>query len=308
MEITQSALALFFRQADLRFGQALTATKPWWSEVADLMPSGTRENVYGWLAKIPQMRKWVGPRVVNALATHAVTVRNEPWEDTIKVMEEDLRHDQYGIFNGALKFLAAATAKWPDVMLRDLIYNNTTAGYDNKYQFATDHPTLGGDVVGPDTSTQQNYWSSGMALTSDNYATVRAAMMSFKGEDGLPLGITPNVLMVPPALEQRGKLVLEAEFITGALTVTTATTSNPWYKSARLLVNPDLRSATDWFLLDTTKPVKPWIFQQEMAPRTTYIVDPTHPSVFNSREFIYGVQAWGNVAHSLWFLSARASA
>ena len=236
------------------------------------------------------------------------TVRNKPFEDTISIASEDLRHDQYGIFNGALKFLAAATAKWPDVMLRDLIYNNTTAGYDNKYQFATDHPTLGGDVVGPDTSTQQNYWSSGCALTFDNYATIRAAMMAFKGEDGLPLGITPNVLMVPPALESRGKLVIEADMITGALATTTAPVTNVYKNSAKLLVNPDLKSATDWFLLDCTKPVKPWIFQQEMAPRTTYITDPTHPSVFNNRQFVYGVEAWGNVASSLWFLAARASA
>lgn len=308
MEITQSSLDFLFRQADLRFGQALTATPVWWSQIADLMPSGTRENVYGWLAKIPQMRKWVGTRVINALSTHAVTVRNEPFEDTISIKTEDIRHDQYGIFNGALKFLAAATAKWPDVMLRDLIYNNTTLGYDGKAQFATDHPTLGGDVVGPDTSTQQNYWASGMALTSDNYATVRTAMVSFKGEDGLPLGVKPNILMVPPALEQRAKLVVEAEMITGALSVTTAPTSNPWYKDTKILVNPELRSTTDWFLLDTTKPIKPFIFQQEMAPKTVYVTDPTHPSIFNDRTAIYGVEAWGNVAFTLWFLAARASA
>ena len=307
MNITQSALDMFFRQADLRFGKALASTPVWFSQVATLVPSSTRENTYGWMAKLPSLREWVGERTVHAISTHARRVVNKGYELTDGIMSEDIRHDQFGLFNMNLDLIAQQAKKWPDHQLRDFIYNNGELGYDGKYQFATDHPTLGGDVVGPDTSTQSNLFT-GTALTFDNYAAVRAAMMSFKGEDGKPLSVVPDTLMVPPALESRAKLILESDFMSGILANTTAPQSNIWKNSAKLLVNPDLRSATYWYLLDTSKPVKPWIWQQEMAPRFTYMVNPNDWNVFTNRKFLYGVEAWGAPAETLWWLAAAATA
>lgn len=40
-------------------------------------------------------------------------------------------------------------------------------------------------------------------LTAANYAAARASMSSIKGDQGRVLGIRPNVLVVPPALERR---------------------------------------------------------------------------------------------------------
>ncbi len=308
MEITQSGLDFFFRQANTKFNTVMGTTPVWSDQICEVMPSTTRSVTYGWMAKIPALREWVGPRTIHAVSTHTRTVNNKPWELSDALMAEDVRHDQFGVFNKNVEFMAAQARKLPDHRLREFLYNNTTTGYDGKYTFATDHPTLGGDAVGSGTaSTQANLFTS-TALTTDNYASVRAAMMAFKGEDGYPLGITPNVLMVPPALEQRGRLIVEAELITGALTVTTATTSNIWKGTAKLIVNPDLRSTTHWFLFDTTKPLKPFMWQQEMAPRFTYLVNPTDANVWSLRQFWYGVEAWGCEAETLWFLGAMATA
>lgn len=40
-------------------------------------------------------------------------------------------------------------------------------------------------------------------LTAANYAAARASMSSIKSDQGRVLGIRPNVLVVPPALERR---------------------------------------------------------------------------------------------------------
>ena len=68
-------------------------------------------------------------------------------------------------------------------------------------------------------------------LNSTNYAAARAAMMSFKNDEGVPLGIVPTHLVVPPTLEEAGKRLVETQNdASGA--------GNPWYGTAKLLVVP----------------------------------------------------------------------
>ncbi|ABK17567.1 Mu-like prophage major head subunit gpT family protein [Syntrophobacter fumaroxidans] len=74
-------------------------------------------------------------------------------------------------------------------------------------------------------------YASRETLTAANYAVARAAMMGLKNEDGVPLGITPTHLVVPPTLESAGRSVLKV--INDA-----AGAGNPWYGTAELAVVP----------------------------------------------------------------------
>lgn len=74
-------------------------------------------------------------------------------------------------------------------------------------------------------------YGSKQTLDATNYAAARAAMMSFKNENGVPLGIVPTHVVIPPTLESAGRTLLEAQ--TGA-----SGASNPWYNSAKLVVVP----------------------------------------------------------------------
>lgn len=72
-------------------------------------------------------------------------------------------------------------------------------------------------------------WGSRQPLNQTNYATARAAMMSMKGDHGRPLGLRPNLLVVPGALESAGRKILRSELGTGGET-------NEWANSAELMV------------------------------------------------------------------------
>lgn len=54
----------------------------------------------------------------------------------------------------------------------------------------------------------QMAYASNQPLTAANYAAARAAMQSFKGDGGRPLGVRPNLLVVPPALEGAARKLL----------------------------------------------------------------------------------------------------
>ena len=76
-------------------------------------------------------------------------------------------------------------------------------------------------------------WGSKQTLNAENYAKGRQKLMAMKGQSGVPIGVMPNLLVVPPALEQKAREVVGNER-------TDAGKSNPWYKTAEILVTPYL--------------------------------------------------------------------
>lgn len=77
----------------------------------------------------------------------------------------------------------------------------------------------------------QMAYGSKQTLNATAYENARAAMASFKGDFGRPLGIVPNLLVVPPSLEGAGKRILQSVLVNGG-------ESNPWAGTAELLVVP----------------------------------------------------------------------
>lgn len=60
----------------------------------------------------------------------------------------------------------------------------------------------------------QTAYASRAALSTANVAAARAAMMAFKGDNGEPIGIVPDLLLVPPSLEMDARKVTDA-IVTG---------------------------------------------------------------------------------------------
>jgi len=75
-------------------------------------------------------------------------------------------------------------------------------------------------------------YASKEPLTSESYAAARQAMQEFKGDEGRPLGIRPDTLVVPPALEQDALRLLN-----NALAVVDgAAVSNEWAGTAKPII------------------------------------------------------------------------
>ncbi|MFN3575373.1 MAG: Mu-like prophage major head subunit gpT family protein [Tabrizicola sp.] len=92
-------------------------------------------------------------------------------------------------------------------------------------------------IYGADARANTGYgfwqmaWGSKQPLTASTYATARAALSGMKGDYGRPLGIMPNLLVVPPALESAARKILNSEYAAGGET-------NEWKGTAELLVVP----------------------------------------------------------------------
>lgn len=77
-------------------------------------------------------------------------------------------------------------------------------------------------------------FSSQSSLDATNYASARSAMMSLKSEEGRPMGIVPNKLVVGPSMEQAGRKLVNSQLVnSGGVAV-----SNEWAGSVELVVVP----------------------------------------------------------------------
>lgn len=77
----------------------------------------------------------------------------------------------------------------------------------------------------------QMAWGSKQTLNAANYGIARAALQNMKGDGGRPLGLVPNLLVVPPSLESAALKLMNSENAAGGET-------NEWKGTATPLVVP----------------------------------------------------------------------
>jgi phage major head subunit gpT-like protein len=208
------------------FQAGFAGVKPSYTRIATTVPSSTGSEDYGWLGAMPQMREWVGPRVVKNISEHGYTIRNREFELTISVPRPKIEDDQYGIYAPLMTEMGRSVAAHPDELVWGMLAAGfTTVCFDRQNFFDTDHP-----VVDPAT------------------------------------GDTVSVSNV-----QAG-------------------------------------AGAAWFLLDTTRAIKPIIFQQRKKPEFVAKTNPEDDRVFDRNEFVYGTYARHNVGFGFWQMAFASKA
>lgn len=128
------------------FKKGLGQTTSQYALVATTVPSTTKEQKYGWLGKIPNVREWLGARVVQNLSEHDYSIREKKWELTIGVDRDDIETDNIGVYAPLFEEMGMSTsAKWDELVFGLLKAGFTTACYDGQNYFDTDHPVLAED-------------------------------------------------------------------------------------------------------------------------------------------------------------------
>lgn len=263
--------------------------------ITTIVPSSTKEQKYGWLGKIPNVREWIGPRAIQNLQQHDYAIREKAWELTLAVDRDDIETDNLGIYAPLFTEMGmSAGSTWDRLCFGLLKDGFDTPCYDGQNFFDTDHPVLGEDgqtiltvsnsgggsgtpwflldvgralkpiilqrrrdfefvsktrldddrvfmnkefVYGADARANVGFgfwqfaYGSKQTLNGTNYATARSAIMGMKGDHGRPLGLVPNLLVVPPALESAARRLLNSE-------LGTAGETNEWKGTAELLIVP----------------------------------------------------------------------
>lgn len=229
-----------------------------WRKFTMEVPSTTDTETYGWLSQLPQMREFLGERVIRELAESGFTLKNKTWEMTIGIKRTAWEDDKVGSIKQKVQTMAWAYREWQaEQAYKCLLYGDTTAASGNPYGNAYDdiaayvtNRDLGGGAIDNLGTT---------ALSADAVKTEIGVMKGYKGDQGKYLNVTPNLLVVAPKIEFTAR-----ELVTAAPGATSGQSlwgylevDAPPYWSADYDNNTQ-----SWALVDTTKPIKPVVFQR----------------------------------------------
>ena len=293
MLINKSSLSEIFKNLKATFNKAFTETETSWQKIAMLVPSSSGQNDYKWLSNFPKMRKWIGDKVVKALEGFSYTIVNDDWESTIEVDRNHIQDDELGIYAPQAQMAGWSAKQLPDEIVSDLVNGAfVNKCFDGQFFCDTDHPVADASVSNKGTIALSH---ATLAAAQASFGAARTAMRKFKDDEGRPLNIRPNVLLVPPALEDTAKVLMNNERLEDGK-------QNPYKGSAEVVVDARLTSDTAWFLLDTTKPVKPFLYQERMKPVFVEQTDMSSDNVFMRKKFRYGAEARAAGGYAFWQL------
>jgi phage major head subunit gpT-like protein len=260
-----------------------------YEQITTLVPSEKDRETYAWLGSLPSMREWIDERVLKEVSEYDFTIENKNWELTLSVDRNALDDDQYGAIKARVQAMGEEASRHIDELVFSLLADGFSENcYDGVEFFSDSHPTA--DDTQSNTGTGE--------LSAENYASARAQMMSITDDRGKPLGIIPDTVVIPPALEETARLILSSDYYpSGSKTVT-----NPWKGSAELIVSPYLTDTNNWYLLCTGRSVKPLILQMRRE-LTFSALEENSERGFMHREFLYGADARYNVGYGLWQLA-----
>jgi len=292
MLVTKATLDGLRKSFSAVYQEAFTQSPDWAGPVAMDVPSSTRSNVYGWMNELPRMREWIGPRQIRNMSEQVYTLENKSWELTVGVDRNDIEDDNLGVYTPRIRMMGESARKLRDDRITAAIQDGTTAlGFDGVAFFATTHDL--------DASGNQSNLFTSTALTAANFDTTFAAMASYTGYNGEPLGVMPDTLIVPPQLRYEADEIVKAER-------NAAGASNMLKGYANVIVAPELANQpTVWYLAQLSSAVKPIVYQVRQAPQMQMKTNPSDDNVFFERQFVYGVDARVAAGYGPWFLMAR---
>lgn len=294
MLVNKETVSNLFISLNTSFNNAFGTAPSVWPKIAMKVPSTTGQNDYAWLSKFPRMAKWIGDKNVKSLEAAKYTIKNDDWEATVEVDRNDIEDDNLGIYAPQAQMAGESAAQLPDEIVMALVNGGfANLCFDGQYFFDTDHVVQGASVANKSALALS---VATQAAALDSYGAVRTAMRKFKDDEGRPLNITPNVLLVPPALEHIALAIVNNDRLDDGK-------ANPFKGTAEVVVDARLTSDTAWFLLDTTKAIKPFIYQERKAPVFVEQTDPQADDVFNRKKFKYGAEARAAGGYGFWQLA-----
>ena len=200
----------------------------------------------------------------------AVRVYNVDYEIAVGIFHNAIDDDRAGDLEGWACGAAVNFERHKDYLSFSALNSGDGATYGNGYDNLTFFNNAHIDPGAEYQTGQDNLFA--LALSLNNFETVKVASAKFLDDRGQPIGFNHNLLIVPPDLER-----IAAQISANREDYATADRSiNPYAGSVRHLVAPGgWLDTSAWFVIDTSMPEKPVNLQNRKNPELIIWDDET---------------------------------
>jgi len=198
-------------------------------------------------------------REVQDFTERSITVAPVDWDIIVWISQNVIDDDRTGTLESRVRGAGVNFQRHLNNRVFQALNAGDTAGfglcYDGVNFFAATHQDDGAQWA----VNQDNEW--GLALSLDNFETVRVAVQQFRDDQGVFVGYNHNLLVVPPPLERTAVQITENEWAYD----TANRQVNPYDGRVSYIVSPEL-DATAWFLIAADEAIKPIIVAMRRQP------------------------------------------
>ena len=268
-----------------------------YDKICTVVPSDKDSEHYAWLGALPSVREILDERQVGEFAEYEYYIRNKTWESTVAVDRASIEDDQYGQVSVRIKSLAMEAKAHIDQLVFGLLAAGfTTNCYDGTPFFGT-HPI--GKNSGTSGQTQTNASTEG--LSGSGVQDAITAMRRTLNDQGRPMAIQPDTLVVPPELEFEAWQIMNSLYHVDPL-ISPATQdlrSNPLRGMLRIVASPYLTLTNNWFLLDSKRAVRAIVLQMRREFEFNAL-EVNSETGFMRDKYLYGIRGRYNVGFGDW--------
>ena len=277
---------------------------PEYKKVAMIVESTSDQETYPCLGSVARMRELKDERIPKGLLEHHFEVVNKDWEGTISVDRNEIEDEQYGQTTIKVRQLADEARRFIGDMIFTLIdQGNLSTGtgtfagtnincYDGNPFFSAAHSEGA-------SGTQSNL--AAVALTSTSLRAGITAMKGILDDQGKPLYVRPNLLVVNQSNEWVARELLNSTYYpegaTEGAAVGTKVANNVLKGIVDLYVTPYV-STNNWFLFDTTRVVKPLLLQMRRKIAFDSLTEGYER--FMRKKLFFGTDWRGQAAFAMW--------
>lgn len=259
-----------------------------WPRLVMEVTSNTKTETHQWLGTVPKMQETTkNPLVIGGLEAYSYTMPNREFTGGFEVERNIFEDDKLGLIRPKISQLAQEPARHTSELVLSLFEDNPTA-FDGTAFFANTRAI--GKSANIDNILSGNYDGS-IAEVHAGLDAARAQMRKFQDDHGRPYNLIGNVLVIPTELEGLFWRALNRSAGDGVNTPPQPADGSAGFWSASgylVVVNPYLTSATDWYYLHVGgEGMRPFIFQNRMAPRMEGITNPDDSYVIENGKFLY---------------------
>lgn len=262
----------------------LADVEDWATVLGFASTSNAIKSVYPLPIYAAGYQEFEGEVKYRSLYGRMLTMRGKQWQDGVTEKKAVIEADDFMGWGEQPAAMALEAKRLPNQIVADMLALNTFAGpaldlyrdLDNsaadvvKNLFATDHLN---NVLDSNYGTFNNI-KTASALDDAMLVAAKAHFRSIKGPNGKPLGLRMTHLLVPAALEQQARDLLESDILVQAVmnvagdqNVGGVGVPNRHKGTVTLIVSDELTSDTRVYPLALNKPgLKPWIVQTSGAP------------------------------------------
>jgi|10_taG_2_1085330.scaffolds.fasta_scaffold03119_3 hypothetical protein len=179
---------------------------------------------------------------------HAKTIYYTSYAKGFQITSEMYKDDLFQNFMKLPAKLAKSAAIKPDVVFFDTVFNNgfdTTTGWDGQYVFDNDH-----DQLYTGNSSKSNIPTTAGSLSETTLQAAYEYYWDLEDEAGLPIQLTPDMLLAPPELTWVVEKLRQSGLVVGSGN-NDINTVNPGNSvvSWTPFISRFLTDANAWFLL-----------------------------------------------------------